>query len=47
MEYVPIEWNWGTVVILNIIVFVTVLIVLLLPTRFITRINPIQAIRFD
>ena len=47
MEYVPIQWNWGTVVLLNVIVFVTVLIVLLLPTRFITRINPIQAIRFD
>ena len=47
MEYVPIEWSWGTVVLLNCIVFVTVTLVLLLPTRFITRINPIQAIRFD
>jgi lipoprotein-releasing system permease protein len=47
MEYVPIQWSWTTVVLLNVIIFVTVLIVLLLPTRFITRINPIQAIRFD
>ena len=47
MEYVPIEWGWGTVLILNMIVFITVTLVLLLPTRFITRINPIQAIRFD
>ncbi len=47
MEYVPIQWSWGTVVLLNIIIFVTVLLVLLIPTRFITRINPIQAIRFD
>jgi lipoprotein-releasing system permease protein len=47
MEYVPIEWGWGTVVFLNLIVFATVSLVLLLPTRFITRINPIQAIRFD
>ncbi len=47
MEYVPIEWGWGTVVLLNLIVFITVTLVLLLPTRFITRINPIQAIRFD
>lgn len=47
MEYVPIQWSWATVVLLNVIIFVTVLIVLLLPTRFITRINPIQAIRFD
>jgi len=47
MEYVPIEWGWGTVLLLNLIVFATVTIVLLLPTRYITRINPIQAIRFD
>lgn len=47
MSYVPIQWSWGTVLILNLIVFFSVLIVLLLPTRFITRINPIQAIKFD
>jgi lipoprotein-releasing system permease protein len=47
MSYVPIEWSWSTVVILNVIVFVVVSIVLLLPTRFITRIQPVQAIRFD
>jgi lipoprotein-releasing system permease protein len=47
MPYVPVEWSWGTVVILNIIVFLVVSIVLLLPTRFISRIQPVQAIRFD
>jgi len=47
MEYVPIQWSWGTIIVLNLIVFFTVLLVLLLPTRFITRINPIQAIKFD
>lgn len=47
MEYVPVEWGWGTVLLLNCIVFGTVTLVLMLPTRFITRINPIQAIRFD
>ncbi|MBL7862306.1 MAG: ABC transporter permease [Cyclobacteriaceae bacterium] len=47
MNYVPIQWDWGTVVFLNGLVFITVLVVLLLPTRFITRINPIHAIRFD
>jgi lipoprotein-releasing system permease protein len=47
MEYVPIEWSWGTVLLLNFIVFVTVTLVLLLPTRFIVRIRPIEAIRFD
>lgn len=47
MNYVPIQWDWGTVIFLNGLVFITVLVVLLLPTRFITRINPIHAIRFD
>lgn len=47
MNYVPIEWSWSTVIILNIIVFAVVSIVLLLPTRFIARIQPVQAIRFD
>lgn len=47
MEYVPIEWNWGMVILLNAVVFITVSLVLLLPTRFITRIRPIEAIRFD
>ena len=47
MSYVPIEWNWVTVIVLNIIVFAVVSLVLLLPTRFITRIQPVKAIRFD
>jgi len=47
MEHVPVQWNWGTVLLLNAIVFITVSLVLMLPTRFISRINPIQAIRFD
>lgn len=47
MEYVPIQWDLITILLLNGIVFLTVVVVLWLPTRFITRINPIQAIRFD
>lgn len=47
MEYVPIEWSWVTVLFLNALVLATVAIVLFLPTRFIVRIKPIQAIRFD
>ncbi len=47
VSYVPIEWSWFTVIILNVIVFTTVVAVLLLPTRFITKISPVQAIRFD
>jgi ABC-type antimicrobial peptide transport system permease subunit len=33
--------------IVNVLVFVTVVLVLWLPTRFITKISPVQAIRFD
>jgi lipoprotein-releasing system permease protein len=47
MSYVPVEWDWATVILLNVIVFVVVSLVLLLPTRFIARIQPVKAIRFD
>ncbi|MGC4022768.1 MAG: FtsX-like permease family protein [Cyclobacteriaceae bacterium] len=47
MSYVPVEWNWSTVIILNLIVFAVVSLVLLLPTRFIARIQPVKAIKFD
>jgi lipoprotein-releasing system permease protein len=47
VSHVPIGWSVTTVIGLNLLVFVTVTIVLLLPTRFITKISPVQAIRFD
>jgi len=47
MSHVPIEWNWATVILLNVNVFAVVSLVLLLPTRFISRIQPVKAIRFD
>jgi lipoprotein-releasing system permease protein len=47
VSYVPIEWSITTIVGLNILVFATVTIVLFLPTRFITKISPVEAIRFD
>ncbi len=47
MSYVPVQWNWLTILILNLIVFGVVSLVLLLPTRFIARIQPVKAIRFD
>ncbi len=47
MCYVPVEWSWSTVTVLNLVVFIVVSLVLLLPTRFIARIQPVQAIRFD
>lgn len=47
MSYVPIGWDWTMVLLLNVLIFVVVSVVLILPTAIISRINPIRAIRFD
>ncbi len=47
MSVVPISWHWEIILLLNILTFVIVGLVLLLPTMIITRISPIKAIRFD
>lgn len=47
MSFVPISWDWGVVLLLNLLVFVVVTIVLLFPTAIVARITPIKAIRFD
>ena len=47
MSYVPIEFNWPIIIGLNILIFLIVSAVLYIPTLFISRIQPIKAIRFD
>ncbi len=47
MEYVPIQWDWMWVIVLNVLTFLIISAVLLLPTMIISRISPIKAIRFD
>ena len=47
MDYVPVYWDWGMVVALNMVVFAVVSIVLILPVMVISRIQPVSAIRFD
>ena len=47
MSFVPISWHWEIVAMLNLLTFLIVTIVLLLPTAIISRISPIKAIRFD
>ncbi|MCX7637394.1 MAG: ABC transporter permease [Cyclobacteriaceae bacterium] len=47
MNYVPVGWSWQTIVLLNVLTFVIVLTVLLIPTALIMRISPVKAIRFD
>ena len=47
MSFVPVSWHWEIVIYLNILTFVVVTVVLILPTLVISRVNPIKAIRFD
>ena len=47
MDYVPIEWNWDVILLLNLLTFFIVSLVLILPTMMISRISPIRSIRFD
>ena len=47
MDYVPIDWNIWIIIGLNLLCFLIVSLILIIPTILITRINPIQAIRFD
>jgi lipoprotein-releasing system permease protein len=47
MSYVPIGWDWQVLAGLNLLVFVVVALILVLPTAMIATISPIKAIRFD
>lgn len=47
MTYVPIAWDWQALLGVNALFFAVVSLLLLLPTTIISRISPIQAIRFD
>ncbi len=46
MDTVPIVFDWGTVLLVNLITLLVVGIVLLIPTYVITRIQPIKALLF-
>lgn len=47
MDFVPISWSWEIIGMLNLLTFLIVTLVLVLPTRAISNINPIRAIKFD
>jgi lipoprotein-releasing system permease protein len=46
MDFVPIEWNWISIIAVNIGVFVTVLLILTLPAAIIKNINPVNALKY-
>ena len=47
MSYVPIEWDWGVVLLLNLLVFMVVSLVMMFPVKAISRMQPIKSIKFD
>ena len=47
MSYVPIQFDWPIMMGLNVLIFMLVSMVLFIPTLFISRIQPIKAIKFD
>ena len=47
MSFVPIGWDWGIVLFLNVLTLVVVALIILIPTLVITRVDPIRSIRFD
>lgn len=47
MSFVPVSWHWDVVLVLNLLTFLVVTVVLLLPTAIVARVTPIKAIRFD
>ena len=47
MAFVPIEWDWGIILLLNLLTFTMVSLVLTIPTMIISTISPIKSIRFD
>ena len=47
MSFVPIEWDWSVVILLNILIFTVVSVIMVFPVNAISRMNPIKSIRFD
>jgi lipoprotein-releasing system permease protein len=47
MSYVPIAWHWDIILILNFVTILIVILIMMIPTVIISRIQPIRSIRFD
>ncbi len=47
MDTVPISWNIGVIVALNIITLVLTMLAILIPAAMVARIKPVKAIKFD
>ena len=47
IDYIPVQIDWSTVLLLNIGVLILCLLMLLLPSYIITKITPVKAIKFE
>ncbi len=47
IEYIPVHIDFSTVILLNLGVLILCLLMLLVPSYIITKINPVEAIRFE
>jgi len=47
MDHVPINWNIGAILILNILTLLLTMLAILIPAAMIARIKPVKAIKFD
>ncbi|MFD2245688.1 ABC transporter permease [Pontibacter ruber] len=47
MNTVPISWNFGIIIALNLITLVLTMLAILIPAAMIARIKPVKAIKFD
>ncbi|MEL6720251.1 MAG: ABC transporter permease, partial [Bacteroidota bacterium] len=46
LSYAPIEFNFWIILSLNLLTLVIILVFLIIPSYLVTRISPVQAIRF-
>ena len=47
MDTVPISWNFGIIILLNVITLVLTMLAILIPAAMVARIKPVKAIKFD
>ncbi len=47
VEYVPIAFAWGWLILLNVVTIAISLIILLLPSMIITKISPAKVMHFE
>jgi lipoprotein-releasing system permease protein len=47
MNKVPVQWDWGAVLFINLLTLLLVMLALFIPLQRVSRIAPVESIRFD